>query len=155
LICYYHGKKEGAMPFCPKCGYEYEPDVKVCPDCEVELVDQLTEESFDGDIVEVFGTYSSPEGGMVKELLRQEGIFSALSNELGSGVWGGSIGEESEVKVLVSEKDAGKARELIETYLEDNPLEAPEDVLVCENCGARIEPGQEFCPSCGERFEES
>jgi uncharacterized OB-fold protein len=142
------------MPFCPECGYEYEPDVKVCPDCEVKLVDQLTEENFKGNIVEVFGTYSPAEAGMVKELLRQEGIFCALSNELGSGVWGGSMGVESEVKVLVNENNAGKAREMIETYLEDNPLEKGEDMLVCDNCGTKIEPGQEFCPSCGERFEE-
>ncbi len=141
------------MPFCPSCGYEYEPDVKVCPDCEAELVSQLTEESFDGKIVEVFGTYSAAEAGMVKELLRQEGIFCALSNELGSGVWGGSLGEESEVKVLVGERDAAKARELIETYLEDNPLEGTDELLICNNCGARINPGEGFCPSCGERFE--
>jgi hypothetical protein len=35
------------MPFCPKCGYEYEHEVTVCPDCDVALVDTrpVTEES--------------------------------------------------------------------------------------------------------------
>jgi uncharacterized OB-fold protein len=142
------------MSFCPKCGYEYEPHVSKCPDCEVELVDELSEESFVDNIVEVFGTYSAAEAGMVKELLLGDGIFCALSNEMGSGVWGGSVGTESEVKVLVNEHQAKKARELIETYLEDNPLEASEENLVCTNCGATVDPTQDFCPSCGERFEE-
>src|SRR4030042_1563431 len=55
------GRKEPAMPFCPQCGYEYEEKVKVCPDCEVKLVDQLLEEHFDGEMVEVFRSFSPAE----------------------------------------------------------------------------------------------
>jgi predicted amidophosphoribosyltransferase len=138
------------MPYCPKCGYEYEPGIKVCPDCEEELVEELTEDNFDNEIVEVFSTYEASEAGMVKELLKGEGIFCALSNELGSGVWGGSIGEESEV----NDSDARRARGLIETYLEGNPLESTEEFIVCGNCGAKVDQKEEFCPVCGERFEE-
>jgi len=29
------------MPYCPKCHYEYNLGVTVCPDCEVKLVDRL------------------------------------------------------------------------------------------------------------------
>ncbi|HOB99574.1 MAG TPA: hypothetical protein PKM43_12595 [Verrucomicrobiota bacterium] len=29
------------MPFCPKCRFEYEPNVSVCPDCEEKLVAAL------------------------------------------------------------------------------------------------------------------
>lgn len=29
------------MLFCPKCKYEYENDIKVCPDCDSELVPEL------------------------------------------------------------------------------------------------------------------
>ncbi len=32
------------MPFCPKCRYEYEFHVSVCPDCEEQLVGSLPEE---------------------------------------------------------------------------------------------------------------
>jgi hypothetical protein len=28
------------MPWCPKCGYKYRPDVKTCTDCGSELVEQ-------------------------------------------------------------------------------------------------------------------
>ncbi|PKK83180.1 MAG: hypothetical protein CVT49_09715 [candidate division Zixibacteria bacterium HGW-Zixibacteria-1] len=33
------------MPFCPKCRYEYLPEVLVCPDCEEQLVDVLLPEN--------------------------------------------------------------------------------------------------------------
>jgi len=31
------------MPFCPKCRYEYNPEISICPDCEEHLVDILPE----------------------------------------------------------------------------------------------------------------
>ncbi len=31
------------MPFCPKCRYEYRPDISVCPDCNEKLVSHLPE----------------------------------------------------------------------------------------------------------------
>ena len=33
------------MPYCPKCRDEFEDWVKVCPDCNVTLVDELPEMS--------------------------------------------------------------------------------------------------------------
>ncbi|RKX26495.1 MAG: hypothetical protein DRP47_08085 [Candidatus Zixiibacteriota bacterium] len=29
------------MPFCPRCRYEYNPSIRVCPDCGVDLVSEL------------------------------------------------------------------------------------------------------------------
>jgi RNA polymerase subunit RPABC4/transcription elongation factor Spt4 len=142
------------MPFCPQCGYEYEEKIKVCPDCEVKLVDQLLEEHFDGEIVEVFRSFSPAEAGMVKELLYGEGILSALSNELGSGMWGSAPGEAGEVRVYTSDKNQERARELIAAYLEDNPLANSDEYVVCDHCGAEVDPGEEVCPNCDEPFEK-
>ena len=103
------------MPFCPQCGYEYEEKVKVCPDCEVKLVDQLLEEHFDGEMVEVYSTFSSAEAGLMKEILYGNGIFSALSNELGSGMWGSAPSEAGEVRVYVSGQGEARARGLVQT----------------------------------------
>ncbi|MEW5924693.1 MAG: hypothetical protein AB1746_11960 [Candidatus Zixiibacteriota bacterium] len=33
------------MPYCPKCRYEYRPEILVCPDCEEPLVDVLLPEN--------------------------------------------------------------------------------------------------------------
>lgn len=33
------------MSFCPKCRYEYNPEISVCPDCEETLVDLLPEKT--------------------------------------------------------------------------------------------------------------
>jgi hypothetical protein len=32
---------EVTMPFCPKCRYEYRPDISVCPDCNEKLLSYL------------------------------------------------------------------------------------------------------------------
>lgn len=49
------------MPFCPKCGYEYEEGITACPDCEVDLVENLAEEHFEGDMVEIFSVHPVKE----------------------------------------------------------------------------------------------
>jgi len=141
------------MPFCPVCGYEFEEGIEICPDDEVKLVDHLAEEHFEGDMVEVYTSFSVAEAGMVKELLYNEGIFSAISNELGSSLFGSTPSTAGEVKVFVSESNGDKASELIKAYMEENPLEADE-TSTCAHCGAEVEGDEEACPHCGEPFTE-
>ena len=140
------------MPFCPQCGYEYEEKVKVCPDCEVKLVEELLEEHFEGEMVEVFRSFSPAQAGMVKEIFYGEGIFSALSNELGSGMWGSTPSEACEVRVYISKPDEERARELVRVYLEDNPLSESEECVICDHCGAEVDPEETVCPVCDEPF---
>ncbi len=33
------------MPFCPKCRYEYRPEISICPDCNEYLVASLPEKN--------------------------------------------------------------------------------------------------------------
>jgi len=37
------------MPFCPRCGFEYEIGVGTCPDCDVKLVEKPPDLSNDED----------------------------------------------------------------------------------------------------------
>ena len=142
------------MPFCPSCSKEYSDDFEECPDCGQELVEELSEDHFEGEIVEIFSTFSAAEAGLVKELLVEEGIFCAVSNELGGSIMGGVPSELGEARVYVSQKDEKRARDLIEIYLEENPIENSEDFLICDHCGARVDEDEDVCPFCGEPFEE-
>ncbi len=73
------------MAWCPKCKNEYREGVTVCPDCEIELVDELVEEEeFDAEPKPVI--FMEPEdtevGEKVVNYLRMNGVASgALLND--------------------------------------------------------------------------
>lgn len=79
------------MPFCPKCRYEYEPHVSVCPDCEERLVsslppvseaeDELPEEI--RDWVELARLTSREYAQMLLGALRSRGIPIVIRSEAG------------------------------------------------------------------------
>ncbi len=141
------------MSFCPSCGKEYPEKLKQCPDCDEKLVEAFTEEHFDGSIMEVFASFSGAEAGLVKELLLDDGIFATLSNEMFGSLLTGVPSSAGEVKVLVSATDGERAKELIEMYVEDNPLNDPEDFVICDHCSAEVSENDRFCPFCGEKFD--
>jgi hypothetical protein len=47
------------MPFCPLCKAEYGAGAKRCPDCEVDLLEELPEEA---DLEDLSGEEDLPEG---------------------------------------------------------------------------------------------
>jgi len=92
------------MPFCPKCRYEYESNVTVCPDCNEPLVATLppeTEEDPD-DLMKQYDNWvqlarltSQPAAEMVMEVFRGKNIPAVLLS--GSGHFGvtGQMGMSS------------------------------------------------------------
>ncbi|MBN2227726.1 MAG: hypothetical protein JW763_10215 [candidate division Zixibacteria bacterium] len=92
------------MPFCPKCRYEYNPDVLVCPDCNEPLVailpPELEEpspeliEKYD-DWVQMARLTSQPSAAMVMEVFKEKHIPAVLLS--GSGHFGitGQMGMSS------------------------------------------------------------
>ena len=73
--------------FCPKCKYEYVEGIKVCPTCDVELVENLPKVQsvpFDVEYVElvtVFETMDTCALMIAKSLLEGSGIKYFAKNE--------------------------------------------------------------------------
>jgi len=112
------------MPYCPKCRYEFRDNIKVCPDCNSELVELLPDDAPDIDVKWVLlGKLSSVvEAEMLREMLANEKISALIKSDLfhsllatqGTGMAG------SFAKVYVAEDQLAKARDIYRAMSEDN-----------------------------------
>ena len=73
---------------CPKCKSEFVEGITICPDCQVQLVYQITEnmpESFDYsenyNYVFVYSPISGQEVAIIKMIMEREGIPYFIKNE--------------------------------------------------------------------------
>ena len=100
------------MSWCPKCKNEYRAGISICPDCNEELFDELTE-SMEFDFIPVFQTTDETlKIKLVKYLVHcghkvQEESFDTETEE----------GTKKTFSVLVPEKDAKEALQEIQTVL--------------------------------------
>ncbi|UCG61089.1 MAG: hypothetical protein JSV52_12275 [Candidatus Zixiibacteriota bacterium] len=83
--------------FCPKCRYEYEPHIFVCPDCDEKLVATLPElppETLreEEDWVELARLVSPMSAQMVLEVLQAKTIPAVILSEAGFFGQTGQIG---------------------------------------------------------------
>jgi hypothetical protein len=118
--------------FCPDCEAEYKEGFTSCPDCNVELVSELTPETRVHDIeagtsVPLQSFKSSAEAEMVNELLVNNGIRSFVEGG-DFAVIPGSFSQE--VVVMVDERDLSRAVEIYEAYFDaDQPAPSNEDQI--------------------------
>ncbi len=104
------------MPFCPECRSEYLEGTETCEDCGVDLVAQLVEpgpDARDGALVEVWYTHGEMDAQLIRSLLESNGISSMFSGESLRLTHGFTIDGLAEVRILVREADAPRAREII------------------------------------------
>jgi len=113
------------MPYCPKCKYEYNPEISKCPDCDEYLVDQLSLEPDEvrvdpnddhQDWVPLARFSSHQQAQMLVEGLRAKEIPAVIYSSTGSM---GQIGGD----IIKPTKDAYTLLVLSE-YIEDANMEA-------------------------------
>jgi lauroyl/myristoyl acyltransferase len=115
--------------FCPVCESEYQPGITKCPEDGANLVATQVNAGDDSEASFVtLHTLSSPvEAEMVNDILRQNGIRSAVqsgANDQFSAVFSAvSPG----AAVLVDERDLDRARELYTSFFgkDTSPLTGP------------------------------
>src|SRR5215467_7543800 len=108
------------MAFCPNCEAEYKPGITICPDCNMELVQELNPKTRVHDIehgnpVVLQSFKTSAEADMVGDLLSRNGIRSFVE--------GGSFAVlpsrfSAEILLMVDERDLERAAELYEAYFD-------------------------------------
>ena len=89
------------MPFCPKCRYEYLEGTGECPDCQCDLVDELSSQDLPKSTVEpnLIPLQSLPGliyAEMVAEALKKAGIPSLIKSDVltsGYGARGATTAE--------------------------------------------------------------
>jgi hypothetical protein len=118
------------MAFCPNCEAEYREGITVCPDCDMELVPELTPETTvhdksEGEPVPLQSFKTGAEAEMVSQVLEQNGIRTFVQGG-DFAVIPSSFSQE--VVVMVDERDLDHAIEIYKAYFDiDEPAPASED----------------------------
>jgi hypothetical protein len=117
------------MAFCPNCEAEYRAGITACPDCNIDLVSELTPETSvhdksDAEPVKLRSFRNSAEAEMVSEMLAHNGIRSFVE--------GGEFAIipssfSQEVVVMVDERDLTRAVELYEAFFNSESAPSDED----------------------------
>ncbi len=131
------------MSFCPKCGDEFQDWVKVCPDCGVELKEELLdpppEPKYSAEPIITIATYSYPtEAHLNRAKLESEGIDAFVADEhmiQANWLYSQAIGG---IRLQVKESDAEKALSILKDVSEP----------VHEEITDSTESIDEYCPKC-------
>ncbi len=111
------------MPFCPSCLAEYKPGITHCPDCDVDLVEKLPEQTQETEGTKLVELASFPmvsEAEMIQELLEGNDIRTVLRGEVDP--IGAKSGAEP-ITLLVEEKELERAHELYEAFFAGEEVE--------------------------------
>ena len=106
--------------FCPVCEAEYEPGITECPDDNTPLVERLTSDNSgdlsEAEFVPLHRLGSPAEAEMVNDILRQNGIRSAVKSG-GADAFSPLLSATSEgAVILVDERDADRAMEIYSAF---------------------------------------
>jgi hypothetical protein len=106
--------------FCPVCEAEYEAGITQCPDDNTPLVERLSPEDTgdlsEAEFVPLHRLGSPAEAEMVNDILRQNGIRSAVKSG-GNDAFSPLLSATAEgAVILVDERDADRALEIYNAF---------------------------------------
>ncbi len=122
---------------CPQCGTEYRQGFDKCFDCDILLMDEREFQELQErekaereryrtmDIVRVRSVQGQPEADLLQSLLEANGIESFTRGRAVQSVHPFTMDGLGEIRILVREEDADKARKVIEEFVEDEEGETP------------------------------
>jgi predicted Zn-ribbon and HTH transcriptional regulator len=103
------------MPYCPECGAEFGRGIRRCPECLVDLLEELEEPSLyenpDENLVLIQESATPATATRIMEILGKHGILSVVeevSQSKGQAAPGTA-------HILVSQKDEARSRELLKS----------------------------------------
>ena len=105
------------MSYCPKCRYEFEDDVKICLDCEMELMEgKPVEQEVKRKWVSLEKMTSSVLADMLKEALEENDIYCLEKSDMfhsafameATSIAGGTV------EILVPADQINKAKNILE-----------------------------------------
>lgn len=120
--------------FCPQCGTDYKDGFYICSDCQVPLISEEEfreledkrrmeeKKSRDMATVEVYRVQGEVEADIIKSLLAASGIENTSTGNAVQSVLPFTVDGLGELRIMVKEEDAEKARELIREYEGNNPI---------------------------------
>jgi hypothetical protein len=105
------------MAYCPECGAEFQVGIRRCPECLVDLVEELDDPSLDEvqeqDLVPVKASVVAEEAKKIKKLLETNGILCVVE----SASVGKTAAATGPMQVLVNLKDESRSQQLIKNLL--------------------------------------
>lgn len=104
------------MAYCPECGAEFKSGIRRCPECRVDLVEELKEPKWedvaDQGLVPVKNGMLAEEARKIKVFLERNGILCVVEKSAAN-----SGASASTMQVLVNQKDEARCQQLLNTQL--------------------------------------
>jgi hypothetical protein len=110
------------MPVCPNCNYEYVEGATVCPDCQMNLVDESEiikpEEWTEKNWVVVYTSSTEYEIRMIRDNLEAAGITTTILSQKDRNF--PAPGDLTVVKLMVHKDNLNEALSFIEKIRKEN-----------------------------------
>lgn len=105
------------MAYCSECGAEFGGGIRRCPECRVDLLDELEEPSLfenpEENLVLIRESAAPEVTNKIQEILGKQGILCVLEAE--SHAKGPAL--PGTIHLLVNQKDEARCRELLQGLL--------------------------------------